>query len=69
MQWQLQQRVRKYKKEPVRAGEYNNWNEKFIRGNQEQSRWHTGIDQWSGWQSGGNHQHWTEKRIKKTRTV
>ena len=34
-QWELQQKISRcmYKKEPIRAEECNNWNEKYPRGN------------------------------------
>ena len=31
MQWELQQRLRKFKKDWIRAEEYNNWNKKYTR--------------------------------------
>jgi len=34
-QWEIQQGVRKYKKELISAEEYNNWNGKYTRGNQD----------------------------------
>ena len=33
MNMELQQKIRKYEKEPIRAEEYSNGNEKFTRGN------------------------------------
>ena len=34
-QWELQQRDSKYKKEPVRNKEYNNWNKEYIISNKQ----------------------------------
>ena len=36
-------RVRKYKEEPNKAEEYNNWNKEYI-GNQQQIRWYREMD-------------------------
>ena len=38
---------RKYKEEPNRAEEYNNWNKKYTRRNQKQNPWYRGTDQWT----------------------
>lgn len=64
-QWELQQRVRNYKKEPIRAQEYSNWNEIYTKGNQHQIRWYRRTDQWSRRQNNGNLPKRTAKKKKK----
>ena len=46
----------------MRAEEYNNWNGKHTRGNQQQNTWYRRIDQLSGRQDSGNHGIRTAKR-------
>lgn len=49
------QRVKTYKKGPIRADKYHNWdNEKYTRRNQ-QIRWYRRTDQPSERQNSGNH--------------
>lgn len=42
-----QQRVRKYKKEPIRTEEHNNWNKKYTRISQQHMRGCRRMGQWS----------------------
>ena len=44
-----------HKKEPVTYAEYNNWNEEYIRGNQQIS-WSRESNQWLEGQGNGNTQ-------------
>ena len=56
------QRVKTYKKGPIRADKYHNWdNEKYTRRNQ-QIRWYRRTDQQSERQSSRNHPSWIEKK-------
>ena len=56
----------KYKKEPIRTEEYNNyWQEKYTRRNQQEIRGCRRTDQWSGKQDSRNHPIRTAKRNKK----
>lgn len=57
-------RVRKYKEEPNRVEDYNNWNKKHIRRNPKQIRWCGGTTQWSKRHSSGSHSSGIEKNTK-----
>ena len=53
-QWELQQKVRKYNKEPIRAENYKNWYEQYTIGDPHQIRWHRRTDQRAQIQNSGN---------------
>ena len=57
-------KVRKYKKEPIRVEGYNNDNEKYTRGNQQQIRSYRRIDQWCRRQNSGDHPIGKAKTLK-----
>ena len=59
-----QQRIGKYRKEPIRIEEYKTGNEKFTRGTQQQSRRYRRTDQQARQKTRVNHSSWTDKRKK-----